>query len=557
MKILLLYPFGTHTRIRTEEDAAQTPIGLYYLGAVLKEKGYEVEIQNWHTHSARPEDIAQDLLAFQPDVIGLSVFQANRHGAMGIASIAKKIIPNVKIVFGGVGATTLWEFFLTQSSNIDTIVLGEGEASFPQLLAEWEKSNPDLENVPGISFWKNGKLVRTKMLPPVILNELPDPANYYAFSYVVSSRGCPGGCRFCGSPELGGRKVRSHSADNFVTHLERLHQKGIRFFYISDDTFTLDKNRVIEICKEILRRSIAIEWATISRVDCVDMETLTWMRKAGCIQISYGVESADPAIRKWLGKKISGPDIQRAFDMSISVGILPRAYIIYGTWGETPDTAEITLQRLAEWKPLAAIFYMLEIFPGTRLYEEFLENTNASNEIWKDDIESIAWAEANNGPIQSVLETGKKLRDGYQKLLPQLVRQLELADAEDLKPYQADFLSRLAITFSHGEYAHTDDARETAGYLLNRSFTIYPNARTFWGKGLLAFENRQLKEAIEIFQEGLQLFPEDALTHIYMGYALLAHGKAGEALSHFEKYPTHPDAQRGLNECKRKLNLPH
>jgi len=106
------------------------PVGVYYIGALLKEHGYDVEILNWHDINKRPEEIKSQLREKRPDLIGFSIVHANRWGGIDIARIAKGILPEVKIVFGGIGATFLWEHLLENFREIDYIVLGEGNTVF-------------------------------------------------------------------------------------------------------------------------------------------------------------------------------------------------------------------------------------------------------------------------------------------------------------------------------------------------------------------------------------------------------------------------------------------
>ena len=110
MKILLIYPYWLEERTNTE-DMVVVPIGVYYVGAVLKENHYDVEIFNWHNIHENPEEIENTFLEKKPDVIGFSILQANRWGGIEIARIAKQIDPKVKIVFGGVSATFYGSIF--------------------------------------------------------------------------------------------------------------------------------------------------------------------------------------------------------------------------------------------------------------------------------------------------------------------------------------------------------------------------------------------------------------------------------------------------------------
>ena len=127
MKILLIYPYFLEARVLTTEDVSAVPLGVYYVAAVLKENNYDVEILNWHNINATPEKIKEIIVEKKPEVIGFSILHGNRWGGIEIARIAKTIDPTVTIVFGGVGATFLWEHFLSHFSEVDYVVIGEGE----------------------------------------------------------------------------------------------------------------------------------------------------------------------------------------------------------------------------------------------------------------------------------------------------------------------------------------------------------------------------------------------------------------------------------------------
>jgi anaerobic magnesium-protoporphyrin IX monomethyl ester cyclase len=111
VKILLIYPNFLEDRLHAE-DVRVVPIGLYYVGALLKENLYDVEILNWHDINKTPHKIEEILKEKKPDVIGLSIVHANRWGGIDVARIAKRILPEVKIVFGGIGTTFLWKHLL-------------------------------------------------------------------------------------------------------------------------------------------------------------------------------------------------------------------------------------------------------------------------------------------------------------------------------------------------------------------------------------------------------------------------------------------------------------
>jgi len=559
MKILLIYPYFLNTRVYTTEDVRAVPLGVYHVAAVLKENGYDVEILNWHDINALPHIIRETLEEKKPDIIGFSILNANRWGGIEIARIARQINPRVKIVFGGIGATFLWEHFLTHFQEVDFVVLGEGEHTFLKLIHCLEiGSSQALEKIKGVAFRKKGKPVRTPPAEPIgRLDDLPDPSKYFDYQHLVLTRGCGGNCNFCGSPQFWGRKVRFHSADYFVDQIERLFQKGIRFFYFSDDTFSANKKRVIEICRKIIDRKLDITWNAISRVDHVSEEVLYWMRKAGCIQISYGVESGSQKVRKFLLKNISSEKIQSAFTLTQKYGIMARAYFIYGAPQENRQSIQETIDLIDAIKPLSAIFYILDIFPGTALYEDFKQRCNATDDIWLNRIEDIMYFETDPELTRDmILAFGQKLRSIFYENLPGFVEAIQLIDNEDLYLQHSRFFSRLAMTFDHGDYSAIDVPHHKdrfVGRLYRKSLNYYPNAEAILGLGVLNQKKGAHRDAVDILSDGLSHFPDDARLNICLGVGLMNLADYDQALARFLEFPNEKDAVRFAARCYEAL----
>ncbi len=222
-------------------------------------------------------------------------------------------------------------------------------------------------------MFRDGNTLKHTGPAPLIqdLDRLVHPSRYFTYQHLAMSRGCPGACTFCGSPLFWGtRNVRFHSPEWFFEEIRTLAGKGISHFYISDDTFTMDRDRVMALCRKLIHADLTITWHAISRVDRMDPHLLAMMRKAGCIQISYGVETGSDTIKKRLGKPIPNAVAVQAFQQTAAAGMIPRAYFIYGSPGETPDTIQESIDLLMQLQPLGAVFYMLVVFPGTRLYEQ-------------------------------------------------------------------------------------------------------------------------------------------------------------------------------------------
>lgn len=560
MKVLLIYPYPLFDRSQ-EEDIKPVPIGVYYVGAVLKEEGYEVEVLNWYKIHKTPERIAEVLLEKKPDVIGFSILNANRWGGIEIAEIAKQLDPKIKIIFGGVAATFLWKHFLKHFPQVDFVVIGEGEYAFLNLVKLIEKeAYKKINTVRGIAFRKNGKIMQTKDAPVIQnLDQLPIPAKYFEYQHIVFSRGCPWKCTFCGSPKFWNGKIRFHSPANFVKHLEMLYNKGIKFFYVSDDNFTIKKTKVIEVCKGILDKGLQITWVAISRVSYVDEELLYWMRRAGCIQISYGVESGSTKIRGLLNKKVETEDIKNAFALTVKHGIIPRAYFIYGSPEETWETVQETIDLIHEIKPLICILYILEIYPGTKLYLDFQRKYHVTDDVWLKRMEGICHFDTDSSLSQeTVFAFGAKIRAALYEQLDRFVESVDLIDKEELFEGHADFYSRLGMTFSHGDYSQIDAIKDKVGIaerLFRKSLGYYPNQRAYLGLGLLEQNRMAFEEAVEILSSGLKLFPESEELNLCMGINCMNLGDFSRALHHLLKVDDSEEAQYYIEKCRKELAM--
>lgn len=558
MKILLIYPYVLEDRIHVEDSSA-VPIGLYYIGAMLRHHGHQVHILNSY-HLRKDKNRFKEIFrSYQPDLIGFSILNANRFGGIEIAQMAKEVDAGIKIVFGGIGATYLWNHFLTHFEVVDYVVLEEGEYTFLELVNRLEKGNAEgLVKLNGIALRVNGEPIRTSRRKLISkLDDLPDPARHFIFQHVVLTRGCPGECTFCGSPDFWKRRVRFHSSRYFVEQLERLYQKGVQHFYFCDDTFTLKKDLVIEVCKEIIARKLAITWVAISKVTYVDTEILGWMRKAGCTQISYGIESGNQEIRALFGKKIQESQIENAFKLTVRYGILARAYFIYGAPHETLDTISQTLALIQKIKPLAAIFYILALFPGTALYDSYQRQNDLTDDIWLDRIEDILYFETDrNLTKKMVTQFGRILRTEYHRNLPQFAEKISLIDLPEFYPLHADFLSRLGMTFGHGDYAAIETIagkEETAILLYQRALRYHPDLRAYLGLGVLFQKQGKFSDSIRILEQGLSYFPNSQPLSICLAISLMNIKAFEKALTYFEKFSDADESRRFVPICKKAI----
>ena len=572
MKILLIYPYFLEKRI-DEQDIGAPPMGLYYVGAMLKKHGHAVDILNLNRQRLSDVEIKKEISKSAPDLIGFSILHGNRWGAIDAASLAKEVVPDAPIVFGGVGATFLWKFLLTHFKQIDYAISGEGEYSFLNLAECIEKKKTDqIRHITGTAFWDKGKICYAGDSEFINdLDALPSPADYFTFQHLSVSRGCPENCSFCASPKLWKRRTRFHSADYFVGMVEALFRKGVTFFYVSDDNFTLKKSLAMDICRKIIEKKLPVSWAAISRSDRVDEQVLKWMKKAGCIQVSYGIESGNDAIRKKFNKNLKKKDIRNAFAWTAKWGMMARAYFIYGSPKETWESVEDSINLMKEIKPLGMIAYMLALFPGTALYDEWVKKEKIKEDIWLKRMEDILYFQTDGALTEErIVGFGKKIRSEFYQNLPGFARAISAShdacfgrgpggfgrDAHpDFRPeFYADFYSRLAMTFSHGDYSKRDEIFQSdaaAQRLYEISLSWHPDHRAYLGLGVIRQKNMEFETSIEILEKGAAHYPESEPLAICLGISHMNAGHIRKAMACFEKFPDSPQAAGYLDLCRQ------
>ncbi|WDP92485.1 MAG: radical SAM protein [Desulfobacter sp.] len=564
MKVLFVNPACLDKRV-TDDDAQQVPIGLYYLAAALLDQGMFATILNLAADHADPLALFRSALdQVKPDIIGFSVTNPSRINAGACARAARKALPNALIVFGGPAPTFMADHLFAACPELDLIVRGEGETSFTALARTAEAGaelDERLDAIPGLIYRsKNGELKDTGPAEPIgDLDRLPHPSKYFTYKHLAMSRGCPGRCTFCGSPKFWGTsEVRRHSPQWFFEEIQALAAKGVTHFFISDDTFTMDREAVAELCSKMIEARLPITWNAISRVDYIDERILPLMRRAGCIQISFGVESGADKIKKILGKPVDNAACARAFDRVKSYGILPRAYFIYGSPGETDATIEESISLMERLAPLSTVFYMLVTFPGTRLYARARDKGWIDEQVWFREIEDLPWCELDpQMDFPQAKAWGDRLRQAFFTNIEEFAEKIELKADPALSPFHADFLSRLALTFSHGEYAqdpripHPD---KIAAHLFERALEYHPDARAYLGLAMILQKSRQFPAAVARLEKGLTHFPGHKDLCVCMGVSLMNLGEFHRALSCFTPFDSDPGLVHYIDICKKQIN---
>lgn len=382
-KILLVSP---QTWLK---QLSSPPIGLCYLKAYLLSKlknEIDVKIVDLDTWT-NDKKIKNLLKEEDPYLVGITTYSDYRFNVLKIASIAKKLNSKVIIVLGASHPTSLYEQMLSNYPFLDYIVLGEGEITFYELIQKL-LNNGSVEEVMGIAFTRAKEVIKTPDRPSIKdLDILPYPdyenldmtfyKDYGRFDKkgvsqfcVVSSRSCPFSCNFCSSSEFWGR-WRGRKPKEVVNEIEYVSKRyGLQYFSFNDDHFAVNKNRVIEICQEMVKRSLNLKWFVQSRVGSVFLEMLGAMKEAGCQKISYGVDSGSPKILRNMNKETNLEIIYEAYSIAKKVGIPTQMNIIMGYPGENEQTLAETKKLIKEIEPEEISCANLRLYPSTKVYNQ-------------------------------------------------------------------------------------------------------------------------------------------------------------------------------------------
>jgi anaerobic magnesium-protoporphyrin IX monomethyl ester cyclase len=355
------------------------PIGLAYLAAVIEKSGHELKVFDCLALGMDHTSLGKGFASYQPDVVGITSVTPTVNSALFTAKIAKENAPNSIVVMGGPHATFLDKEVLTEEPAVDIVVRGEGELTVIELLSKLFGYG-DLQSVSGISFRRNGQIVRTPDRPYIQnLDDLPRPAyQYFAWKKyqlfgktilpLLTSRGCPFQCSYCVSSRMVGKEFRARNPLKVVDELEwlkREHEAGAFSFY--DDAFTYDTERAVAICEEIKNRKIGLPWDCQTRVDRISKEVLSKMKAANCQLVSFGAESGCQKILDSINKRTTVEQNEKAIKMAKEVGISVAMSVIIGYPGETKESLKQTYDFIRRTEPDYVYLCLATPYPGTHL----------------------------------------------------------------------------------------------------------------------------------------------------------------------------------------------
>ncbi len=365
MKIALAAAASTYSFFQAPNAETDPPLGILHLATALKGRA-ECRIFDGQLSRKTPENLAREILAWQPDVIGFSVnFSTVAANTRRMAAYIRNEAAEIPILFGGNYATFQARDFIAQD-YCDAVFLHEAEISLCQYV-DWLQGRR--QDLPDGILYAPGKQREAEerpfcgyyddldRLPPCDYDLFDDPARYA--KSIVSSRGCPYSCIYCSTRQMW-KKWRGRSAANVVGEMLSLHEKyGAEQIYFSDDIFIVNKKRLYEMCRALTPYAGNLKWGFSTRLETLHDDMIPMLAEAGVSGIFLGIESGSDRVLSQMARRYSQAQVIDKIDRLADHGITASASFIIGLPYETREDVEqtfATMRRLRTHRVLLNIF---------------------------------------------------------------------------------------------------------------------------------------------------------------------------------------------------------
>jgi radical SAM superfamily enzyme YgiQ (UPF0313 family) len=391
-------------------------LGLLHLAAEVREHGYQPSIIESDIFDLGVEEVVREVTERKPAYVGITLFTVGVWNAVLIARRLKQRLPDVTVIVGGPHISSMGPETMQRFHEFDYAVVGEGERALMDLLEGLEHDR-DLFTTPGL-IYRDGPFLRVTPGQAVnkLLDDLPMPAwdllpefprRYLPAIYdfprgpvatIAASRGCPFHCRFCDTSTFGA-KVRHYSPRKVFEMMQHLHDTyGVRHVMFVDDLFLASKVRVTELCNLLLDSGLKMTWTCTARVDTVKPDVLAIMKKAGCWEISFGLETGSNELLQKMDKAARVELSEQAVKWTSEAGIRTKGLFMLGYPGETRETIEatkdfvrripMTIMNLTKFTPYPGSPIYRDLY-GTNIRDDHWEKMNGMNFVWAPDSISV------------------------------------------------------------------------------------------------------------------------------------------------------------------------
>ncbi len=370
------------------------PLWLIYAACVAEKNGFEVVFIDAPAKQMTRKRALQQVLEKASDA-KLFVFDTSTpsiYSDVAFAARIKKNFPEAITMLVGTHPSATPDETMAISTGVDCLARHEYDYIVRDT-AIAIRNGSEFDDVDGLTWRKDGKIIHNKDAVHIEnLDEIPFasefikkhlciknyvfPAAAYPAIQIFTGRGCPARCNFCVYPQtLHGHKYRLRTPENVIKEIIYIKKNfpDIKELVFEDDTFTINKQRVIEICNLIISKRIKIRWLCNARVN-LDYETMCIMKKAGCHLIIPGIESMDQQILNNIHKGTTIEQIERYISDAKKAKLMIHACYMVGNKGETRETMGRTLQAALRFNTDTAQFFPLIPYPGTEAYTWAHEN---------------------------------------------------------------------------------------------------------------------------------------------------------------------------------------
>ncbi len=411
MKILLVNPnyplfFRNKSNGLLLYNRPLQPLSLAVIASLLEKEKFSVKIIDANLEKLNPKQLREKIVKFNPEVTCVTSSPIDRWQCpfpdyslvSKTIDVIRKSVPNALVILTGPHGTSFPREVLLNCQP-DALVRGEPEKTAFELIKKHSQGK-EWKTLPGISRLENGRVISSGTrnflenldeLPLPAYHLLPMEKYYYEFllerknfSLIQSSRGCPYNCTFCYLP-MYGHKFRVKSVEKTLEEIELLYEKfSVRALYFLDLTFTYNPKRAKKLSQGIIKKHYDLLWGCTTRVDKVNPELLTLMKKAGCKFISYGVESFDPEVLKEIRKGISPEKIKQAIEWSNEAGIKSDLNFLIGLPHDSKEKVEKSWETYSSLNPYSIGSTVAMPYPNTRLYEMARNEGKIKKGTWKE-----------------------------------------------------------------------------------------------------------------------------------------------------------------------------
>ena len=408
MNILLIVPPEQYfiesyvTRKLDKGREFRQKLGIMYVaGAVRDTLGITPKIVDCLADGLDLNGLKTLVKSEKPDLACFSVLTFNLLDCLESARAIKEASPATKVCFGGFHVS-IYPMETLKLDGVDYVVFGEGEETFPELVECLKESANSpiyekLKGIDGIGFFSDeGKPVINRERKAIgKLDQLPMPAHDLidmskytvvladeaTVGAIQTSRGCPSKCVFC---DIRMTRYRYRTEKHVMEEIKLLKTMGIKEFFVLDDTFTINRKRVMRLCELMIQENTGVRYKISSRIDKIDEEMLEALAKSGCYRIHYGIESGSQRVLDFLEKEITIEQIEEVVAMTKRAGIEVFAYMMVGIPTETEADMEESFKLIRRIMPNHVNYSICTPFPATLLYRQALEKSDFEGDYWHE-----------------------------------------------------------------------------------------------------------------------------------------------------------------------------